>query len=189
MATFRFYYSLIVESAAAIFRGGTGVSPVMETTITGVPVGQPQRLAVAAGATVTLYQWQTGDAGFETFFAHLVGGGYGVVSALIAKPTSATDNSPQATATRAWRWRHQDLGGIAPCIISSDDAYMNDDAASEANDFANTTAAGFSVSNDALVAGATPTLWTVANVQGRVYKIVLHNPGATSITVEYGKVK
>lgn len=189
MGTFRFYFNGIVESAASVFRFGDRSAPVKEVTVDGQADASPSRLTVAAGATAVLWAYSASDPTFSLLHAKLTTGSYAVVSVLVAKD-SGTDALPVATATRAWRWRHADLSDIAPVLLTSPNAYMNDDGATAASDTGNTLTAGYTADNQSGIDGSLPTLWAGAAVPiaGKIYKVVVHNPGATAIEVEFGKV-
>lgn len=192
MATLRVYFAAVLETATSIFRLGDRGVPIKEVTTDGLAESSPSRLSVAAGTTAVLWAYATNDQTFTGFFAKLVSGDYAVVSVLVAKDsgTATAPGLPVATATRPWRWRHTDLADFAPFVLSSPNAYLNDDAANTTADTGNTLTAGYTADNQSGIDGSLPTLWAGAAVPiaGRIYKIVVRNPGTSAIEIEYAKV-
>jgi hypothetical protein len=170
-ATLRHYSHGVIENAdgtAAHF--GSNTQPTKEVTVDGDVVEADTIIPIPAGQLVPLWIWTANDPDFAVYRLEIVGGdGYLDVYWQVDKPTSTTDSTPLGTCLR---WNEMDFSCFTEHIQNSQAARVNPTLA---------TAAGDAAGLPAMAASG-------ATVDGRVYKVMVKNRGATAVSVKRTRV-
>jgi hypothetical protein len=170
-ATLRAYSRGVVERGDRTFRFGSE-EPVKEVTITGDHILTDDEVEIPAGQTVTLWEYSASDKHFELLrFCIADQAGYVDLYWLVDKPTDAAGGDYSASGT-CERWNQCDLTCTTDFCLNTDAARVNP------------------VLADAT--GTTSTLPTMigdaGTVEGKVYKVVAHNRGASDVILNRTRI-
>jgi len=164
-ANLKVYFSMtMVKDGKLLPPYGNLNAPIADVDITGDSFDFLSDIVVPAGETKVLWQYGI-HHDFEVAVFTILDSGYGYLCWLVDRPTSATDS----TATGAVRrWREVDVTCKVPFLLNSDAARINATAASDYGDDASSLPKILSATDSEV---------------GKVYEVVMLNPGTDDITV------